>query len=128
MQLDNLGDLACKHSVEEMQVRSFTCRSGGNAVAGRAMIGPTSFRSGGSGRGVSSAMSAFISVSDCSRRAAADVRSMPCLRLIRQEEANKLVRSSAASYYYTGELLFASLSTASRLSICSAPAKVIVVL
>ena len=63
--------------------RQATCRSGGNAAAGRAMMGPTSFRAGGSGRGCSSAMSAFTSVSESSRRAAADVRSMSCLRLIR---------------------------------------------
>ena len=63
--------------------RQATCRSGGNAAAGRAMMGPTSFRAGGSGRGCSSAMSAFTSVSDSSRRAAADVRSMSYLRLIR---------------------------------------------
>lgn len=62
-----------------------TCMAGGNALAGRAMMGPTSFKEGGSGRGYSNAISAFTSVSDSSRRAAADVRSMSCLRLIRQD-------------------------------------------
>lgn len=77
-----------------------TSRSAGSGLAGLAIMGPTSFTFGGSGRGTSSAMSPLITCSTSSRRASGVRKSMPCLRLIRQHILSRcsVYRPSDASH------------------------------